>query len=360
MEQKEYRKLPGRGLRSRGAISVSQTSCTLWLGEDHLLQIDSQGGYTEDYKRFYFRDIQAVTVRKTVNGMAWTLSLSAVVLTLGLIALGVNNSVGSGVLRTFAGLFAFCLAINAARGATCICHLKTAVQIDQLPSLKRLRKARKVLAIIQPLIEQAQGAWNAEELKTQIEIASQTPPPIQNPAPFAPTFPPFGQSRPGPKPYKGPFHMWFFGVLLFTGLLDIAHIFYHPVGFIAFEMLISTCLIALAVIALAKQQGTDLHKTTQTVTWVSAIYVGLLVVVGYFEMMATAITDPTTPSDQWTMVKKFAEMEPFENPWLLASLVTNIFVGSGLGLLGLILARKRNSAKVVITPPPVISSPPTP
>ncbi|MEO6183668.1 MAG: hypothetical protein ABIP71_11335 [Verrucomicrobiota bacterium] len=360
MEQKEYRKLPGRGLRSKGAISVSQTSCTLWLGADHLLQVDSQSGYAEDYKRFYFRDIQAVIVRKTSKAAIWNGVLVVAIVTLALMGWSFReNPIAATILYSFAGLFAVCLVINAARGATSICHLKTAVQLDQLPSLKRLRIARKTLAIIQPLLEQAQGSLHAEEINTHIETVQRTPPPIEMGSPVFSGQPLNNQTRSGPKPFRGPFHMWFFGVLLFSGLLDIAHIFYHPVGFMAFEMLISTCLIALAVIALAKQQGTDLNKTTQTVTWISAIYVGLLVVVGYFEMMAMTITDPAASSDQWTMVKKFSEMEPFENPWLLATLVTNIFVASSLGVLGLILARKRHSAKVVITPPPVISSPPT-
>jgi hypothetical protein len=33
---------------------------SLWLGEDHLLCVDSNG-YAETYKRFYFRDVQAIT-----------------------------------------------------------------------------------------------------------------------------------------------------------------------------------------------------------------------------------------------------------------------------------------------------------
>lgn len=353
MAQKEYVKLPGRGPRSKGIVSHS--SFTLWLGADHLLQIESQGGYTEDYKRFYFRDIQAVIVRKTQIAGIWTAILATITATLFLIAWSVREQpIAVMVLCSFAALFGICLAVNAARGAISICHLKTAVQMDQLPSLRRLRHARKTLAIIQPLIEQAQGSFNPEEFQAQLETASLIPPPLPTGHPLA------RPSRFGPSPYQGPTHFLFFGVLLFSGLLDIAHIFYHPVAFMAFEMILSTGLVALAVIALVKQQGTDLDPTTRTVTWISAIYLGVIIAAGYVAMMAMGITDPEVVSDQWSAVKKFSEIDPFESTWLLVALVVNIIVASGLGALGLLSSRKRRYGKSPVASPPAFPGPPIP
>lgn len=353
MAQTEYVKLPGRGPRSKGLVSHS--SFTLWVGPGHLLQIESHGGYTEDYKRFYFRDIQAITVRQTQTAAIWTTILAVTAGTFGLIAWSVREQpIAFAVLCSFASLAGVCLAVNAARGATSVCHLKTAVQLNELPSLRRLRTARKTLAILQPLIEQAQGSFNSEALQAHLETTAQTPPPLQPGPSFA------GQRRLGPSPYKGRTHSWFFAVLLFSGLLDIGHIFYHPVGFMAFEMILSAGLVGLAVVALVKQQGTDLDSATQTVTWISAIYLGILVAASYFEMMAMSITEPGAAVDQWTVLKRFAEMEPFETTWLLVSLVINIFVASGLGALGWLSSRKRRFEKPPVAPPPAITGQPTP
>jgi hypothetical protein len=60
----------------------------------------------------------------------------------------------------FTGLIALLvmfLLINFFLGATCKCYLRTAVQIEELPSLRRLRKTRKIMAQIRPLIAAAQG-----------------------------------------------------------------------------------------------------------------------------------------------------------------------------------------------------------
>ena len=47
-----YRRLT----RSRAGVG---SYSSLWLGADHVMQLSSTG-YTESYRRFYFRDIQAI------------------------------------------------------------------------------------------------------------------------------------------------------------------------------------------------------------------------------------------------------------------------------------------------------------
>ena len=65
----------------------------LYLGPDHLLQTASTG-YSETYKRFYFRDIQAIVIRKTNAGLFWTFFwlipafIMALVAVLGLLGCG--------------------------------------------------------------------------------------------------------------------------------------------------------------------------------------------------------------------------------------------------------------------------------
>ena len=63
MPEVEYRRLTRARNRSRFAL-VATSRASLWLAKDHLLQIDTSG-YTENYKRFHFRDIQALVLCKT-------------------------------------------------------------------------------------------------------------------------------------------------------------------------------------------------------------------------------------------------------------------------------------------------------
>ena len=73
-----YRKLPGR---RRGFLFGS----SVWLADDHLLLVKS-ARFREEYRRFYFRDIQAIvtadamrfhlSTRSAAIGALWALSMA--------------------------------------------------------------------------------------------------------------------------------------------------------------------------------------------------------------------------------------------------------------------------------------------
>jgi hypothetical protein len=162
MAKGEYQRLTRA--RSRSAFGIVSTArSSLWLGKDHLLSIESTG-YTENYKRLYFRDIQAITVRKTELGKIWSLVFAVLGGLLGLFAAVSGQAILAGVLGTLAGVFLLLLIVNLATGPTCLCQLHTAVQTEALTSLNRLRRARKVMNRLRPLITQAQGQLAPEEI----------------------------------------------------------------------------------------------------------------------------------------------------------------------------------------------------
>jgi hypothetical protein len=179
-KEKEYRSLPGRGVRRHALASATRSR--LWLGKDHLLATDAQW-YTEEYKRFYFRDIQAVIIRKTDTGKVINAIFGALTL-LTLIA-AVTTSDGFSIFWwCVAGFFGLVVLINTIFGPTCFTHIRTAVQSEELPSLRRLRRANKVLARLRPLITAAQG-----ELPPRTEQVARTdaPPLIAEPIPMMAT-----------------------------------------------------------------------------------------------------------------------------------------------------------------------------
>jgi hypothetical protein len=185
MAKTGYQRLTRARSRSSFAVAVmSRTS--LWLGEDHLLFVDSSG-YTETYKRFYFRDIQAITMQQTDRGRVWSIVLGAAFIFSLFIFLFTQPkgppaawSGGEMASRIFLGflmvVFILFLLINFFSGATCKTFLRTAVQTEELPPLCRVGQTRKVLEKIQPLIIAAQGRLTADEISARMNETIQAAP----------------------------------------------------------------------------------------------------------------------------------------------------------------------------------------
>jgi hypothetical protein len=175
-----YRRLTRARARSAFAVAF-QSRASLWLGPDHLLDVNSSG-YSETYKRFYFRDIQAVIMRETRRRTVWNVIL--VVPIIGCLAellTGLASTPGNRtatiVWLIFSVIFLVPFLINNILGTTCACHLRTAVQIEELPSLCRVRKTRRVLEKIRPLIIAAQGGEiSAEAVAARMRDWAGAPP----------------------------------------------------------------------------------------------------------------------------------------------------------------------------------------
>jgi fatty acid desaturase len=161
-----YRRLPGTG---SGAFETVR----LYQAADHLLQV-SASGYTETYRRFYFRDIQGFAVNESVKGRNWNGVWGILGALCAVAAIQVGGPAAI-VWWGIAGTFLLLLIINVAGGPTCVCQIRTAVQTRPLPSLGRLRRAVKTIAQLRPHIEAAQGALPAEEIVRRIDDARRGP-----------------------------------------------------------------------------------------------------------------------------------------------------------------------------------------
>ncbi len=180
MPNAEYQRLTRS--RSRGGFAVAAvTRTSLWLGADHLLVINSNG-YTETYKRFYFRDIQAITTQQTNRWKIWSVvwiglfAVCALVLIVGLFEVAHRPMQSDDFIGFFgwgipAAFFFIGFLINYFRGPTALVQLRTAVQTETLPSLGRVRQTRKVLEKVLPLILAAQGQLSAAEISAGLSAA---------------------------------------------------------------------------------------------------------------------------------------------------------------------------------------------
>jgi hypothetical protein len=166
-QTKRYERLPGSGLKMAGWASflVGGGRCRLYLAKDHLLQVESQAGYVETYKRFYLSDIQSVQLRRTRQYLVQAVVLGLSLAGVGLSAYGVNIEVREDSARFPLIVFQFILlgilmiyfVKNLIQGPTCTCYFMTAVQLEQIPSMGRFWRARRVLRRLKPLIEESQS-----------------------------------------------------------------------------------------------------------------------------------------------------------------------------------------------------------
>jgi hypothetical protein len=158
-DREHYRKLPGR---RRGFVMGS----SVWLGSDHLLLVRSSR-FRETYRRFYFRDIQAIVTAKAPRFHIST--RSAAIAAAWLVALAIISAFERGVSAFSAGarlswiwwtgiaaLAAAWVYVSAAR--SCRTRIYTAVSAEELPSLYRDWTARRFLSRVEPYVTQAQGA----------------------------------------------------------------------------------------------------------------------------------------------------------------------------------------------------------
>jgi hypothetical protein len=157
MADHEYQRLTGWRRGRRFSLTPSGAS-SLWLGNDHILKIDS-AYFREQYKRFYFRDIQSIIVRRTRRREIWNLALSLLTLVcIGLLAAAYTRSnMSLTLVMVFAVPLIVLFSVNNVRGATCAVSIRTAVQTEELPSLSRLERTQHVFARLRPLIAAAQA-----------------------------------------------------------------------------------------------------------------------------------------------------------------------------------------------------------
>ncbi len=149
----KYRKLPARPFSLMGTHR-------LWQGPDHLLWVENIMGQ-ENYRRFYYKDIQAIILKRTIQHRYWSIAWCALGFLFGAAALFADSALyACGSISFF---FFACLVVNLLLGPACDVYLQTAVQLQRV-FLGRLKKAQRILNRLKELIEAQQGRLDANPL----------------------------------------------------------------------------------------------------------------------------------------------------------------------------------------------------
>ena len=324
-ETSPYRRLPGK------KKSFLLGYHTLWQGSDHLLQIYSRFGI-EDYRRFYFNDIQAIITRKTAAGKIENSVLGALFGLFVLLCVISGGDVWPVVYAIIAGMLALILLINFLKGPTCETYLMTAVQTEKLHSLHRIKTTQAVMNRLRSLIEQRQGQINPETIhqhsvRTGIQHPSQTLL--------------YGdkQIHRKLKHEKGRAHLLLFAFMIFEGLIGAAGFLFNHVALTltgsAIMMLLGICV----VLALVKQHESNLKRVLRTLTWAALGYVCFSFAIGYIISLGLAFKHPEILRNQWELFKLFSSTTPWESPLMMTAHIVDLSGAILIGIPGFFLLK---------------------
>ncbi len=324
-----YRRLPGRGRKS-GFLHSIGGSCSLWQTDDHLLLVESNG-ITESYRRFYFKNIQAIVIQKTnfsryFNYIAVSILFAAAIIHLSHV-LG-DGFTGSAVMFIFF-ISLISLFLNCLMGVTCICRIITPVQDEEIPSLKRLRNAEKVKKIIDNACTTLQGTLSEEEILTR-------PVPVRQGAAHS-------DSSNMLKPFIGRYHTLTFAIVLVQGLLLGLDIINHYTVYNYLQIALGSAVSISIIIALLKQHDSDAPVMIKTMLWTTIVFICLSTLILFGAKMPHLMEQVLV--SQYDMYKSMANISPNDSDAVYWCYVISFLGYTVLGAAGLLYMTRRSVIK---------------
>ncbi|MCF7853652.1 MAG: hypothetical protein K9N51_02550 [Candidatus Pacebacteria bacterium] len=387
-----YRRIRGHKLKKPRLLTISQPRSSIWLASDHLLHVEWHY-LSESYRRFYFRDIQAILIQRTKLGLVLTICYCLLIplFCLGLFILGYAPKVFFGSL---AATMIVLLIVNLLRGPTCVCVIQTAVQAAKLSAVRRVRTAEGLRLLLFPRIEEAQGELTVPGVSDQAPATSEPRPSgkqLQNSRarPFATTgdpdadtdsavagwnrlphlgdpdgvadsqvaggnrLPRLDESGAGVEPpplprsrqgcgYRGAFHVALFGLLTGVGLLWIVSLLTDAAWIALCAIACAGCAFCMAIMALIRQASSAVPHFARRFTWGGLVYIVLCGVFTYVFYMVMVLEHPGATRNPLSLLAIIARQEIQGSslllPAVLALGVVSLFLGMG-GLLSFLTVR---------------------
>ena len=145
-----YKAIKGLGT-GRGKLQIAMR-VRLYGGPDHLLLVQSTG-YTEEYKRVFYRDVRYVVVRETYGQTRQSFLSAVLFLATCLLYLAPMPKVVVAILSL---PFLVWLLWNWALGPACRVYVNTDVQTLELPTPRRLSRVPRLVAFLNTKISPEQ------------------------------------------------------------------------------------------------------------------------------------------------------------------------------------------------------------
>jgi hypothetical protein len=301
-------------------------SSSIWESESHLLLVRNSV-LAETYRRFYFRDIQAVMILQNHYRLFNALMLGVLVLpAIALFATSIVRGWDIAATITISISTAALLApfvINLTRGPCCKCFLQTSVQRDILDPITRVRDARRVLDQIRPRIESLQGELGDDQLDTySIDIAE----------------PRADVPKPPPRPLrviKVTFHKAVYLLMLLgaaTSLFMLVSPGNHKVIAVGGAVIIVASFVC-NIGALFRQFRSTLAKSLRVLTWCALAYLCTGVFVSWLYSIVHAFESLNH------LGQGLGEAGNTHDPIYSTILLVDSLLSAALGLVGLLMLR---------------------
>jgi hypothetical protein len=318
----KYRRLPGRsGLLIRHS---------LWMQSDHLLRVRANP-FSEQYRRYYFVDIQALVLTELPGTAAfyWYAAGICLAFTGGLLLY--SSHPAWGILCGLVALLSFYLGW---RVPNCSCYLKTSVSTDKLPAMRHLRAARKAAAMVISEIDRIQGPLTPETLDAHAPSTI---------APSTNTFPPVSHT-------SGLLHWILFSLMLahaaMSAVIWMTGSTSTPLGIMSGT--ISAAVLLIAILAAFKQHRTDMARGVCWVVYAIFVFYVLDTIASFVVSISASlqlVSKGGKPADVQSLMNQpaFKILRVADISWFLI-----------LGCLGLILLWLHQRS--THTPPPLVAS----
>jgi hypothetical protein len=327
-----YVRLPGRGKTLAFSMFSSETQ-RLYMSNDHLLVVrDSRS--EETHKKFYYNDIQAITVQSNsdfIVMLVFHLVLLAIIFGLGILAVvsTLGDSLGVYVVFGLLAVIPFIYFVkNLIQGKTCSVRLHTAVQVQELTALRRISVARSSLDLLKTHIESAQGRWQEDQPSA---ISSESPA-IQATANVTKQ-----AMTKEVKTLTATIHRLAYGGVLVIGTALLADVVFTHWLKDTIEAVFLLVVIGLLFTAVIRQHNSTLSDRIKTWTWVTLLGVGFGFMMAFYletfiTMFDSGLEDPPGPFEIQDMSS--AANTPWHKAMSAFLGIVYIFLGA-VGLLHL-------------------------
>lgn len=318
-----YKKLRG---------SAFFSSNRLYRGPDHLLSIRNNL-FSEEYLRFYYKDIQTIITRKTPTDKILSICFSFFLFLFLIFALMLTGG-WSVFFFVLSGIFFIPLVINLLKGPTSISYIQTPIQTVKLSCIRRLKNAEKAIAQLKPLIEQNQGLLAEEQIKNINRRYEDT---------GLPSDTSMNTPKITLKHENGKFHLSVFSFLILSAVLIVIDIFYQHMALSIISGLIFLIMIVLLIIALIRQVGSDLYMSIKIYSWSIIGYICLNATFSYVFLLMSIIKNPEKAGNQWELLKHLSLISPLDNSFAFALSIFFLMYTLIIGILGILATLKFRS-----------------
>ncbi|HPG29835.1 MAG TPA: hypothetical protein PKY81_05110 [bacterium] len=291
-------------------------SSSLFKAEDHLLYVEKYS-YTENYKRFYYSDIQLVYMVPSLN----FIYTSLIYLTIGIIFFLLLKNIPFG--WTFPAFFFTLSIISFFVCGNSKFYIKTAAQKTRIKCVKRKKSILRILNIIRPLILESQKNIKISNLNETFEK------PLSNTGIIDSStvadnndYKTNAEKKAIPKieralikNFNASLYLIFLSVLALTGVLSFAYICLPNYGiYLTISITTGLCLgLLLLIFVLINLRKSGVSGGPVVHIFVSLAYIFIEFFFAYILFIIMNIRFPENSTDYFFLISKIFKLNPVKD-----------------------------------------------